>query len=278
MSAIFETEFPDYLTCGECRTKASTAKIVLLAIADHANDEGESAYPGLTRLEKKTGLSRQGIVDTLKVLVFNGLLLVDDEPSKLNTNNYTVVTSAYPTLQNYDNNDSSQATLLVKPLDYPSQATLPEVVKPLDLKHSLITNKPLGENEPVKESPSKKGDILDGILFYEQQGLDQKINEIEKVFNTLEKGLKRNIPRHPTWQDLAKWIIKQGNVDEWIDWYMADEFRISTSWRLNPEQIRNSWPQAPKKYIQQVKPKNDEPKPVYADLSKLEIFNEAGIK
>ena len=113
MSAIFETEFPDYLTCGECRTKASTAKIVLLAIADHANDEGESAYPGLTRLEKKTGLSRQGIVDTLKVLVFNGLLLVADEPSKLNTNNYTVVTSAYPTLHNSD----SQATLLVKPLD-----------------------------------------------------------------------------------------------------------------------------------------------------------------
>jgi len=137
MSAIFETEFPDYLTYGEYRTKASTAKIVLLAIADHANDEGESAYPGLTRLEKKTGLSRQGIVDTLKVLVFNGLLLVADEPSKLNTNNYTVVTSAYPTLHNSD----SQATLLVKPLDYPSQATLLPLVKPLDSNHPLTITK-----------------------------------------------------------------------------------------------------------------------------------------
>lgn len=140
MSAIFETEFPDYLTCGEDKTKASTAKLILLAIADHANDEGESAYPGLKRLGVKTGLSKTGIIDTLKILKFNGLIFVDEEPSRLGTNNYTIITSAYPCLQK-SFEVGSQATLLVNPLDHGGQPTLPVVVNPLDMNHPLTINK-----------------------------------------------------------------------------------------------------------------------------------------
>ena len=90
MSAIFEAEFHDleYVKDGETRkAKASTAKLVLLAIADHANDEG-GAYPGYTRLETKTALSRQGLADTIDALEYNGLLTVDRKGSRLKTNDY----------------------------------------------------------------------------------------------------------------------------------------------------------------------------------------------
>jgi len=244
MSAIFETEFPDYLSCGEDKTKASTAKLVLLAIADHANDEGESAYPGLARLGKKTGLSKTGIIDTLKILKFNGLIVVDEEPSKLGTNNYTIITSAYPCLQK-SFEVGSQATLLVNPLDQGGQPTLPVVVNPLDMNHSLITSKTSSEKSK-NEKTVKKGNMMDGILFYAGQSVEQGIDQVENTLVGLERGLKRNIPRHGVWQDLAKWMNKRPNepYKKWVSWYMKDNFNAKNAWRLTPEQIRNSWPGA----------------------------------
>src|SRR5258706_16413828 len=104
MSAIFETEFfdlpmPEPDKDGkQRRAKASSMKLVLLALADHANDEGESSYPGFTKLERKTGLSRQGLSDILSALRHNGLVFVADEPSKFGTNNYSLNLQAYPRL------------------------------------------------------------------------------------------------------------------------------------------------------------------------------------
>jgi len=53
----------------------SNEKIVLLAIADHANDEG-FAYPGYDRLEKKCGISRATLAKTIKFLSFADLVTI----------------------------------------------------------------------------------------------------------------------------------------------------------------------------------------------------------
>ena len=151
MSAIFETEFRDlqYTKDGESRTaKASTCKLLLLAIADHANDYGESAYPGYSKLEIKTALSRQGIADTLDALKYNGVLSVAESPSRLNTNNYTINQAAFPALARElpEVIESSHLTTT-------SQATLLPPVKPLDLKHTLTINQPSLAQAPDKPSP-----------------------------------------------------------------------------------------------------------------------------
>ena len=250
MSAIFETEFPDYLSCGEMKTKASTAKLVLLAIADHANDYGESAYPGLTKLEKKTGLSRQGIVDTLKVLKFNGLLLIDEEPSRLKTNNYTVVIQAYPTMTG-DVEEGSQATLLVKPLDQPSQATLPEVVKPLDSNHSLITNKT--SKESLKKEIAEKGgvgwQVAGGVPSEEIVELDktfalrkERTDEYERVmgYNPLNWGSKELAP-------LEKFLAKQSleDIRRFAIWSKREYSTLNPAKaRQYPRLVIDLWPQA----------------------------------
>lgn len=133
MSAIFETEMRDleYIKDGEYRkAKASTAKLVLLALADHANDYGESSYPGYDRLEIKTALSRQGISDTLEALKHNGLLTVSVKSSRLGTNDYTINIRAFPPMFK----EAETLPALVKPLDsaesshltHVSQATRPE--------------------------------------------------------------------------------------------------------------------------------------------------------
>lgn len=147
MSAIFETEFPDTMQDGEGNNvRASTLKLVLLAIADHANDQGESAYPGLLRLHKKTGLTKNGVIGAISVLKFNGILSISEEKSRLGTNNYSVNVESFP-------------HMLVNPVDPPlkvvnsvvqgSQPSLPgestllaEVVNPVDHNHQLTTIKP----------------------------------------------------------------------------------------------------------------------------------------
>ena len=77
MTTVFKAEINDLSYTKKEKTriaKASTVKLLLLAYADCANDEGESAYPGFTLLEIKTALSRQGIADTIEACEQNSFL------------------------------------------------------------------------------------------------------------------------------------------------------------------------------------------------------------
>ena len=235
MSAVFVANIPDIeIDCGSEKhtVKASTSKFVLLALADHANDEGKGAYPSIETIGKKTSLQRRTVQRALDALIKNGYIICVGS-SEYGTDNYTIIKNNIP-----KGDDSRAGGDLRAEID-DSRA---EKHAPESPESSLNHTKPL-----------KKGDMLDGLLFYEKQALEQQIDVIEDVLNLLEKGLRRNIPRQPDWQSLAKWIIKQDNVNEWVSWYMNDEFRATNSWRLNPQQIRNSWPQAPKKYVPEVR-------------------------
>lgn len=95
MSAIFETEFFDLKDESGNVTKASTAKLILLAMADHANDEGEGAYPAIERLCRKTALSEQTIRNTFDALRYNGIISLEGR-SKYGTNNHTINTKSFP--------------------------------------------------------------------------------------------------------------------------------------------------------------------------------------
>ena len=57
-----------------CRGLTQTRRLVLLALAERADDEGETCLPPLRRLERMTGLSRRGIAKTLNALEAAGLV------------------------------------------------------------------------------------------------------------------------------------------------------------------------------------------------------------
>jgi hypothetical protein len=111
-----------------------------------------------------------------------------------------------------------------------------------DRSSGLDLNK---KEQDINKNPRKK-DLVDGFLELNLSKEARDANEVEELLNTLERGLRRNINRTLEWQLLAKWIIKQGNLQNWIDWYMSDPFQAKNSWRLTPSQIRASYPQAPK--------------------------------
>ena len=56
---------------------APTPRLVLLALADHANDEGYSIWPSANSLAKKTGLSERATKRALSQLTQMGLLIDD---------------------------------------------------------------------------------------------------------------------------------------------------------------------------------------------------------
>lgn len=134
MSAIFRTEFRDLQDADGNNTKASTAKFVCIALADHANDEGEGAYPSIDTLAYKTNLSRTAVINALDALKHNGVLIANGE-SKRHTIDYTVNKNCF--------SQDSQRGVLVNPLDGGSQPGLPPGVNPVDPNHPLTINKTL---------------------------------------------------------------------------------------------------------------------------------------
>ena len=63
MSLVFENQ-----------TLSSTEKLIMLALADHANDEGKSIYPSQNRLSRKTSLARGTVNLHIQELIKKGYL------------------------------------------------------------------------------------------------------------------------------------------------------------------------------------------------------------
>lgn len=89
MSLVFKYDMPELKTDDGRVVPDSTAKFVLLALADHCNDEGEGAYPGVKRICKKTSMSTQTVCNALNALRSNGYTTLEGK-SKSDTNNYTI--------------------------------------------------------------------------------------------------------------------------------------------------------------------------------------------
>jgi helix-turn-helix protein len=148
MSAIFETEFRDLQDGKGNTTKAATAKLVLLAMADHANDEGEGAYPSIERLCRKTALSPQTIRNTFDALRYNGIIQLAGI-SKHGTNNHTINTKSFPKSIGKDH-----PVLTLYPLEGsneyhdPSNGSLLPLY-PLDPNHQVNINNH-GDESPLK--------------------------------------------------------------------------------------------------------------------------------
>ena len=126
---------------------AQTSKSVTLALADHANEEGEGAYPGLSTLESKTELSRNSVIATLKALKEEGVILYVGL-SRYGTNNYTI---SKPKLAEMAARPRQERKKVVKPLPKASEVASLPLVKPLPQSSEATAPEPY-INRPSKTS------------------------------------------------------------------------------------------------------------------------------
>jgi len=138
MSMVYAAHFHDITfihkgkkkTTGEEYEKAirvlnSNLKSVCLALADHANDEGEGTYPSIETLESKTELSNKTVIHCLKAMKQEEIISYVGR-SKWNTGNYTVNKAKIAEMETWERQKrESVATTLskVKPVHKESVAT-----------------------------------------------------------------------------------------------------------------------------------------------------------
>lgn len=258
MSAIFETEFRDLQDEEGNVTKASTAKLVLLALADHANDEGEGAYPGLTKMEHKTALSRQTVINTYGALKYNGIIFLAGI-SKRNTNNYTINTKAFPKA-----GDDSQPILLVNPLDQStdltstSQAALPELVNPLDPNHPLTiieTSAEKTKNTAYRRGEQEVPDKVAAMLEMANFPGAKTQARIDSILSYLGAALQRNTETKD-WKEFAKYVDSEKQTKGWdvkvfVAWMKGQKGYDPAYWSC--KRMREFYPMA---FIQE-EPKHD---------------------
>lgn len=88
MNMVFEAKIEN-AKVGEKTVTAPLLKLVMLALADHCNDDGDGAYPSLTMLEKKTALTRKSVINSLDALKQQGAIFRVGI-SKRGTTNYSL--------------------------------------------------------------------------------------------------------------------------------------------------------------------------------------------
>lgn len=138
-----------------------TQKLVLIALADNANDDG-GCWPSLTTIARRCCMSRQGILNQIAAFETDGWLTVDRASGKVNQ--YTLAIPDQSTAL------TSQPVGLVNPVDGDQSTALTGPVHPVDTNHK----------EPSEEP---KDDILESDEF-------QKIwNEFKQHRRKLRKPL-----------------------------------------------------------------------------------------
>jgi hypothetical protein len=224
MSAIFRTEFRDLQDEEGNTTKASTAKFVSIALADHANDEGEGAYPSIGKLAYKTGLSRTAIINALDALKYNGILTAHGK-SKWDTVNYTVNSDCF--------SQDSQPALLVNPVDSPSIPTLPPPVNPVDPNHPLTIHKP-------------SIDIIDAMLDMSNFPGAKREARVNSILSYLGETFHKNVETKE-WREFAKYIdgehtAKGWDVKRFIEWLYGQKNFDLQYWPV--KKMRENYPAA----------------------------------
>lgn len=142
MSAVWDMELPTH-----------TQKLVLLSLADQANDMGE-CWPSLDTISRRCGLTRQGVLDQIEKLTAQRCLSVETGGGR-KSNRYTVAVNRI---------DQNRESVAVNAVDPSSQPRLPQqstvltpAVNGVDpirkYNHSLIpnrTNKEGSSSDPPK--------------------------------------------------------------------------------------------------------------------------------
>lgn len=204
---------------------------VWLYIALSINKQGVS-FPAIRTIAEDTGYSHQGVLDAIKALEEKGYLKVRRGERKFNL--YEPEFAAIGRT-----NEPSGTVNLVD-----SSAPKSQVYPPDESTFSPDESSPLDLNK--KNKRDKRGDEIDGMLYYGKLAQSQGEDKVEEVITALERGLRVNIGRTLANQQVAKRIIKDGRpLETWLSWVRSDEWRLARLYiYADMEKVWRDYPQA----------------------------------
>ena len=136
MSKVFECDLP------------TSEKFVLLAMADYASDSGDSIFPSIVTLAKKTSLSDRTVQTCIKSLIDkNYLIMARNGGGRNHTNLYKIRCSRFTVTEKGEIDDLKGETVALK-----GEATSPEPSLTISLNQSslILPAKNAGKPEPIR--------------------------------------------------------------------------------------------------------------------------------
>lgn len=257
MTTIFNSVIPD-INLPEHNVKASSAKFVLLALADHAHDDGTHVYPSVTRLGLKTQLSRRTVIYALEALKSIGLI-VNVGHSSWETINYRIAVDKINALPKWTVEKTKSA-----PNALSSQAEAPDAqvectecmdTSASDAPESLFNHNNNHKGDPHYERNEVTSSKEKSKLSYRNninQGRNMKINifseEEEDILQRFTEITGVYCPRDQKRLELAKFLLARvaegDRIEDFSKWAMeygqhkGDDFGKYMTW---PEDLIADW-------------------------------------
>jgi hypothetical protein len=246
MSMVYSAHFQDitFLHKGKKKTGEVYEKIikvmnfnlksVCLALADHANDEGEGAYPAVETLASKTELSDVTVIACLRAMKQEGVISYTGR-SKWDTCNYTIKKDKLAEMETWERQKrdkvKSKAALLsnIKPLYSAGKATLP---KP-SLNHPS-TKKSIKRPDFKSLSPEKYRTIPELKTFMDATGWIPGSFVLEVVYDFVNKGLTRE-QINAAFSEWTSRGYKPANVKGYLTW-ARDGIPVERQYNQTPAQ------------------------------------------
>ena len=122
----------------------------------------------------------------------------------------------------------------------------------------MIQRLPETTTPSSKKKNTKKGDAIDGLLFYGKQAKDQGVDKVEELLCEIERGIHVNIQRSNDNQIIARKILKDGReFGRWLTWRIQDEWWAARLYIF--ADLTKMWEQWPAAF----ETKTDETRPEY---------------
>lgn len=199
-------------------------RLVLLCIADHANDDGLEAFPSLARLARKTGMTERGVQKAIQSLVGLGELQVTMGGGRGRSNRYRVLMqtpNVVPPLEPNPEPETPNPIPRTTFTESGSTNTVPENPEPSS--YELSFNRP--KNSSSKSSSRKPEPYRE---------------DVEKICQHLADQIAANGSKRPKvtdeWRRQARLLIDETrdpptSVDKIVN--LIDWSQRNTFWRPN---------------------------------------------
>ena len=279
---VYWTEFQDLSYTDrnkkQVNIKETTAKIVMLAIADSADDFGENSWQSFETIATKSSIERRSAIRVVRALV-NAEFLKIAGITKYGTNNFSVNIAKLgnpptkrarigrPKIGDSEAKTSDPEALIG---DSEAKTSDPQSPDPL-INPSLIP--PLTGVEKISFDEDK-ADITWALLGGKK--VTQRQLDKQKAIKDFEDMLEFQFKRFPlNWiafdekaKDLFRRFLKElpegESLEKFVNWWMSDERRVSTP-PYTLAIVMQRWPQA---FAGKQKQSAAEPKPLETPFTK----------
>ena len=212
-------------------------RLVLLALAEHADDHGESCFPSLGLLQRMTELSRRGITKALNGL--DGALVERDRGGPRRATRYRLLLSARHGDEPTPEGEEPSAPGREPSTPGREPSALSTAREPSSLGNSVPETRELSSPGRELSSPSV-GNTVPPNRHKNRQGTVNEPLSYDDTRKRRADGAAKATPIPPHWRPgerVFDWAAKQNMTRAWVE-AQVDEFIVYWS---DTRERRKSW-------------------------------------